>query len=186
MANDTNIVLLVGRLTRDAEIRYTSSGTAVCRFSLAVNRISGSGEKKAESVGFFDVAVWSRLAETIHPYLAKGKQVCVSGELRQNRWEQDGETRSKIEVSASTVQLLGGDRMRDSSAEATGDTYGRTYSKSEQISQPQKKEPVQNGFHGNGFERVPVSGGSGFDPPKGPPGSTAWPGPETFKDDIPF
>ncbi|MFA5514458.1 MAG: single-stranded DNA-binding protein [Sphaerochaetaceae bacterium] len=108
MANDTNIVVLIGRLTRECELRYTNSGTAVGRFSIAVNRMKRSGDQWEEEVSFFDITVWGKQAESLNPYLTKGRQVGIQGELRQNRWEQDGQSRSRIEVVANNVQLLGG------------------------------------------------------------------------------
>ena len=108
MANDINSVTLVGRLTRDAELRYTNSGTAVCKFSIAVNRSRKSGDSWQDEAHFFDVVLWGRQGEAIQKYLGKGKQVAVQGELRQNRWEQNGQTRSRVEVHAINVQLLGG------------------------------------------------------------------------------
>jgi single-strand DNA-binding protein len=108
MANDINHVVLVGRLTRDAELKYTSNGTAVCKFGLAVNRNRKQGDQFVEEASFFDIVVWGRQGEAIEKYLAKGKQIAVQGELRQNRWEQDGQTRSKVEIHAFNVQLLGG------------------------------------------------------------------------------
>ena len=108
MANDINTVVLVGRLTRDAELKYTNAGTAVCKFSIAVNRKKRSGEQWIDEVSYFDIVLWGKQGEAIHQYLGKGKQIAVNGELRQNRWEQDGQTRSKVEINASNVQLLGG------------------------------------------------------------------------------
>ncbi len=108
MANDINVVMLVGRLTRDAELKYTNTGTAVCNFSLAVNRRKRSGEQWTDEVSYFDIVLWGKQGEAIHQYLGKGKQVAVSGELRQDRWEQDGQNRSKVKITASNVQLLGG------------------------------------------------------------------------------
>jgi single-strand DNA-binding protein len=106
--NDINKVIIVGRLTRDAELKYTSNGFAVCKFSLAVNRRRKSGDQWVEEANFFDVVLWGRTAEALNQYLVKGKQVAVEGELRQNRWEQDGQPRSKVEISAINLQLLGG------------------------------------------------------------------------------
>ncbi|NQT58379.1 MAG: single-stranded DNA-binding protein [Bacteroidetes bacterium] len=108
MANDINMVVLVGRLTRDAELRYTNSGIAVCKFSLAVNRKKRSGDNWEDEVSFIDIVVWGKQGEAISRYLEKGKQVSVAGELRQSRWEQDGQSRSRMEVVANNVQLLGG------------------------------------------------------------------------------
>ena len=108
MAVDINVVVLVGRLTRDCELKSTPQGTSVCRFSIAVNRRKRTGDKWEDEVSYFDVVLWGRSAETLNPYLQKGRQVSIEGELRQNRWEQDGKNNSKIEVVANNVQLLGG------------------------------------------------------------------------------
>lgn len=104
---DVNHVVLVGRLTRDAELKYTSAGGALCRFSVAINRRRKSGDDWVEEVNFFDIVLWGRQGEVISQYLIKGKQVAVEGELRQSRWEQEGQSRSKVEISATNVQLLG-------------------------------------------------------------------------------
>lgn len=105
---DVNHVILIGRLTRDAELKYTANGQAVCKFSLAINRRRKNGDQWVDEANFFDVVLWGRSGEAINQYLTKGKQVAVEGELRQDRWEQDGQNRSKIEIMANNVQLLGG------------------------------------------------------------------------------
>ena len=105
---DINHVVLVGRLTRDAELKYTSGGSAVSRLGLAINRRRKVGDQWEDEPNFFDVVIWGRVAESLNPYLVKGKQIGVQGELRQNRWEQDGQKRSRVEVHAINVQLLGG------------------------------------------------------------------------------
>lgn len=105
---DINCVVLVGRLTRDAELKYTNNGYPVCNFSIAVNRRRKNGDVWEDEASFFDVVLWGKLGEALNQYLVKGKQVSVSGELRQNRWEQDGQTRSRVEVVATNLQLLGG------------------------------------------------------------------------------
>ena len=107
---DINRVTLIGRLTRDAELKYTAAGQAVCKFTLAVNRRVKSGDDWKDVGNFFDIVVWGRLGENLSPYLVKGKPVGVDGELRQERWEQDGQNRSKIEIIANTIQLLGGNK----------------------------------------------------------------------------
>jgi single-strand DNA-binding protein len=105
---DINQVVLVGRLVRDAELRYTSAGTAVSKFSLAINRRVKKGDQWMDEVSYFDITLWGKQAESLSKYLIKGKQIGVNGELRQNRWEQDGQKRSKIEINANNIQLLGG------------------------------------------------------------------------------
>lgn len=133
MANDINQVILVGRLTRDAELRYSSGGMAVCKFSVAVNRRKRSGEQWVDEANFFDIAYFGKAAEAVNQYLQKGKQVAVQGELRQNRWEQDGQSRSKVEIAANNVQLLGG---------AGGQGGGGNY-------QGQRSQPAQGGNFGS-------------------------------------
>ncbi|MDR0587181.1 MAG: single-stranded DNA-binding protein [Treponema sp.] len=105
---DLNHVVLIGRLTRDSELKYTASGQAVCKFSIAVNRRKKNGDQWVDEPNFFDIVLWGRQGETLNQYLVKGKLVGVDGELRQDRWEQDGQNRSKVEIIANNVQLLGG------------------------------------------------------------------------------
>ena len=105
---DINHVVLVGRLTRDAELKYINSGTAVSKFSVAINKRKKVDEQWVEEAHFFNITVWGKVAEALDPYLKKGKQVGIDGELRQNRWEQDGQSRSRVEIVANNIQLLGG------------------------------------------------------------------------------
>jgi len=109
---DVNHVILIGRLTRDAELKYTSGGMAVCKFAIAVNKRRKQGEQWVEEVSFFDIVLWGKSGEGLNQYLVKGKQVAVEGELHQNRWEKDGQTQSKVEIVANNVQLLGGGQQR--------------------------------------------------------------------------
>lgn len=160
MANDINLVTLVGRLTRDSELKYTNGGTAVCKFSLAVNRKKRSGDQWTDEVSYFDVVLWGKQGEALQQYLGKGKQVAVSGELRQNRWEQDGQSRSKVEIVANNLQLLGGNT-------GGGNTGGG------------------NSNFGGGRNETPSSGSPNRDSFGGfKPSSNN--GPENFEDDIPF
>ena len=105
---DLNHVTLIGRLTRDADLKYTASGYAVSKFSIAVNRSVKRGDNWETDVSFFEIVLWGKKAESLNKYLLKGKQIGVDGELRQERWQQDGQNRSKVEVVANNVQLLGG------------------------------------------------------------------------------
>ena len=104
---DINRVFLIGRLTRDSELKVLPNGQAVCKFSIAVNRRKKNGEQWIDEANFFDIVLWGRQGETLQQYLLKGKQVGIDGELRQDRWEQDGQNRSKVEVVANNLQLLG-------------------------------------------------------------------------------
>ncbi|MGB9689181.1 single-stranded DNA-binding protein [Thermogutta sp.] len=104
-----NRVILVGNLTRDPEVRYTPSGTAVCDIGIAVNerRKSASGEWVDEVV-YVDVTLWGRTAEVAGEYLTKGAPVLIEGRLRLDTWEKEGEKRSKLRVVAERMQMLGG------------------------------------------------------------------------------
>jgi len=105
---DVNRVLLAGRLTRDPELRYTSSGTAVTTLPVAVSRTyaSRTGEKREETC-FINVVVWEKQAEFCAEYLSKGSPVFVEGRLQSRSWETEGgQKRSVIEVRAQRVQTL--------------------------------------------------------------------------------
>jgi single-strand DNA-binding protein len=117
---DINHVVLVGRLTRDAELKYTAGGQAVCKFSVAVNRRRKNGDQWEDEANYFDVVLWGRQGESLNQYLIKGKTVGVEGELRQDRWQQDGQNRSKVEVVANNIQLLGGSTGGNSHSDGGG------------------------------------------------------------------
>ncbi|AFG37646.1 single-stranded DNA-binding protein [Spirochaeta africana] len=111
MAQDINVVVLVGRLTRDAELRITSSGLAICKFPLAVNRRKKQGEEYVDQGEFFNMVLMGRYAEIMHPYLKKGKKVGIEGEMRQNRWQDEaGKNHSRVEVQVNKLNLLGDPR----------------------------------------------------------------------------
>jgi single-strand DNA-binding protein len=107
-----NRVILMGNLTRDPELRYIPSGTAVSDISLAVNERIKRNEQWIDEVHFFDVTVWGREAEIANEYLSKGSPVLIEGRLRQDRWEKDGQKHSKIKVVCDKLRLVGskGDR----------------------------------------------------------------------------
>jgi single-strand DNA-binding protein len=103
-----NKVLLIGNLTRDPELRYIPSGSAVTSFTLAVNRVYKlqTGEKK-EEVTFIRVVVWAKMAEVCAEYLKKGSPVFVEGRLQSRSWDgPDGQKRNTTEVVASNVQFM--------------------------------------------------------------------------------
>lgn len=106
---DYNVVILVGRLTRDPELKATkANGTPFAELSLAVNKpvkqADGSYQKQ---VSFFDIVVWKWQAETCCKYLHKGSSILVNGEMEQQRWTtSDGQKRSKVKVRAMRVQFL--------------------------------------------------------------------------------
>lgn len=153
MAADINKVVLVGRLTRDAEQSYTQSGYALLKFSIAVNRNRKQGDQWVEEASFFDVTVFGRQGEAIANYMTKGKQVAVEGQLRQDRWEaQDGSKRSKVTIDANNIQLLGG---RDGGSSGGGQG-GRSQSdggwNKQGSSAPQPSAPPRQGQPPTNFE----------------------------------
>ena len=107
MASDLNNIMLIGRLTKDPESKYLPSGSAVVEFSIANNYYVSS--KNSNEVNYFDVVAFGKMAETVAKYLTKGKQVAISGTLRQDRW-QDKDTnapRSKVRIIMQSMQMLG-------------------------------------------------------------------------------
>ena len=107
-----NKVILVGNLTRDPEVRYTTGGTAVTDVGLAVNRVwtdRSSNERKEETT-FIDVTLWGRTAEIAGEYLSKGRPCLIEGRLQLDQWEdrETGQKRSKLKVVGESLQLLGG------------------------------------------------------------------------------
>ncbi len=166
---DINRVTLVGRLTRDCELRYTNNGLQINKFSIAVNRRKKQGDEWVDEVSFIDCTLFGKSGEAVARYMVKGKQVGVDGELRQGRWEQDGQARSKVEVIVNNIQLLGG-----RSDGAGGGEY--------------------NANAGGGSAPPPASGGApaaGGAPPNtgaapNPGGAPAAGGDASFDDDVPF
>lgn len=117
MAN-LNRVMLIGNLTRDPELRATPKGTAICSFSLAVNRRfkSETGEDR-EEVTYVDIEAWGKAGENIAKYCTKGRPLFVEGRLRLDQWEDKNtkEKRSRMKVVCENFQFLGG---RDSAPES--------------------------------------------------------------------
>ncbi|HNX52604.1 MAG TPA: single-stranded DNA-binding protein [Pontiellaceae bacterium] len=115
-----NRVFLMGNLTRDPEVRYTPSGTAVGDLGLAINEnFKNKAGETVESTVFVDVEVWARQAETCAEYLYKGSPVFVEGRLKLDQWtNQQGEKRSKLRVRADRVQFLGAPKRGADAADA--------------------------------------------------------------------
>lgn len=108
MARSLNRVQLIGNLTRDPELRYTPSGTAVCSFSIATNRnwTTDTGEKKDE-VEFHRIVAWNKLAELCSQFLVKGRKVFVEGRLQTRSWAaQDGTQKQTTEIIINDMILL--------------------------------------------------------------------------------
>lgn len=105
MAKSINQVILMGRLTRDPEMRTTTTGKTIASFSLAVDR-----QSQDDQADFFDVTAWEKLGELANQYLSKGRRCLVQGRLRQDSWDdkETGKKRSRIEVTATDITFLDG------------------------------------------------------------------------------
>src|SRR5436305_11472679 len=119
MAGDINRVTIVGRLTRDPELRHLPSGTAVLQLGVAVNgRQKDDAGNWIDKPNFFDVKVFGNQADTLNTHLSKGRRIGVDGRLDWSSWEaQDGSKRSKVEIVARSVQFLD---SRSEGGEAAG------------------------------------------------------------------
>jgi single-strand DNA-binding protein len=103
-----NRVILVGNLTRDVELRYIQSGTAVTDIGLAVNdRKKNAAGEWVEETTFVDVTLWGRNAEIAGEYLSKGSPILIEGRLKYDTWESEGQKRSKLRVVGERFQMLG-------------------------------------------------------------------------------
>ncbi|MDO8675085.1 MAG: single-stranded DNA-binding protein [Candidatus Omnitrophota bacterium] len=101
-----NSVNIMGNLTRDPEMKYIPSGKAVCGLSIANNRVYTKNGEKVTEVSYFDVDVWGPAAENCSKYLTKGSGIIVEGRLRQDRWEKEGKTQSRVRITANAVHFL--------------------------------------------------------------------------------
>jgi single-strand DNA-binding protein len=108
MAKDLNHVAVIGRLVKDPEIKYTASGMPVTKFTIANNVTYMQNNERKDYVNFFDVNVWGNQAINCEKFLKKGSQVAIEGSLRQSKWTDaaTGQNRSKIEITANSVQFL--------------------------------------------------------------------------------
>lgn len=163
MAEDLNRVILVGRLTRDAELQYTSSGWAILKMGLACNRRRKQGDQWVDEANFFDVTLFGKRGESLSQYLQKGQQIAVEGQLKQDRWEQDGMKRSKVVVEATNIQLLGG---RNDRQNQNSDYSHQGQSQQQGTPAPRNSQPFES------YNPGPARQDSGSS--------------ERFEDDIPF
>lgn len=142
MARSLNRVQLIGNLTRDPELRYTPSGTAVCSFSIATNRnwTTDTGEKKDE-VEFHRIVAWNKLAEICSQFLTKGKKAYVEGRLVTRSWTgQDGAQKQTTEIVISDMILL--DSRRDNAGEHAEDVV--VSENQEEAATPKKSSKTKN------------------------------------------
>lgn len=113
MARSINQVILMGRLTRDPEMRSTTTGKSIASFSLAVDRVG-----QDDQADFFDITAWEKLGELANQYLSKGRRCLVQGRLRQDSWDdkETGKKRTRIEVVATDITFLDGPNGEGSNA----------------------------------------------------------------------
>ena len=127
MGKSINKVILVGRLGRDPEMKYTSGGTAYCRFSIATDDSwtdKGSGEKQ-DRTEWHSIVVWDRLAEICNQYLTKGKMVYIEGSLQTREWDdKEGVKRKTTEVRCRDMVMLGGGSGGDGGTSSRSEQSG--------------------------------------------------------------
>ena len=113
-----NLVVVAGNVTRDPELRYTASGSAVCDVGLALHRrYQSAGGELQEETSFVEVVVWGKQAEAVAAHMAKGRALLVEGRLQQDSWETEtGERHSRVKVVAHRVSFLGGNGARSTEA----------------------------------------------------------------------
>jgi single-strand DNA-binding protein len=125
---DQNIVAITGRFTRNPEMKQVA-GKSLTNFSIAVSK----GGKGKEEVSYFDCIAWEKTADLINQYCTKGKQVNITGELKQDRWEKDGQKFSRVNIVVRQIQLLGS--KDDQTPEPT------PFQEPEPVKQPRQPEP---------------------------------------------
>lgn len=159
--------MIMGRLTRDPEVRYTPNSIAVCDISLAVNRYRGGGQdggQPQEEVSYIDVTLWRKQAELAGQYLGKGRAVFIEGYLSMDTWEDKntGQKRSKLKVVADNMQFIGGQGPQGGGQGQPQQGGGNNY---------QSAPPAENSNRG-GNQQAPQQSAPSFEPED--------------EDDIPF
>tara|TARA_R110002049_G_scaffold47902_3_gene138511 strand:- start:28076 stop:28588 length:513 start_codon:yes stop_codon:yes gene_type:complete len=162
-----NRVILVGNLTRDIELRYTTGGTAVTDIGLAVNdrRKSANGEWVDETT-FVDVTLWGRTAEVASEYLGKGSPILVEGRLKLDTWETDGQKKSKLRVVGERMQMLsGGQGGGGSRARGEGQDFRPQNVATPASSSPESATQAAGSPPPGNREAQPTGEGPGYDDP---------------------
>lgn len=163
-----NRVILMGNLTRDPQVKYIPSGTAVAELGLAVNRtwFDKNANQKKEDVTFVDVTLWGRQAEIAGEYLSKGRAVLIEGRLQMDTWQdkESGQNRSKLKVVCENMTMVGG--RNEGGGSGGGGGYQR----------PQASAPSSSGNQSDFSSGVDSSADSFYDSPSG----------NTPDDEVPF
>lgn len=114
-----NKIMLIGNLGKDPDMSYTTSGTAVTKFSLAVNRITKAGGERKEETEWFNIVAWNQLAETCNNYLKKGQKVFVEGRVQQRKYtDKNGVERNTMDVIINEMEMLTPKSQQQSNAGA--------------------------------------------------------------------
>jgi len=114
---DLNNVVLIGNLTKDCEVKASSSGNTVVKFTIASNKSKKNGDKFEDYVSYLDCNLWGKSGDSLKGFLLKGQKVGISGSLKQERWEKDDQKFSKVVIDVNSIQLIGG--RKESSETAT-------------------------------------------------------------------
>ena len=188
--SNLNRVLLMGRLTRDPELRYTPQGTAVSEIGLAMNREYTVGTERRKETTFVEVTLWKRQAEVVCQYLKKGSPIFVEGRLSFDAWETpDGQKRSRLRVIAENFQFLGGRAEGETQPEepASGSEYSQPGQKkggpwANAADSPSTRSAAPQSGYSPGYSRVSAPDGAEGDAEAPEPG-----GPLGLSDsEIPF
>ena len=139
-----NHIDILGRLTKDPELRYTTSNVPVCSFTVAVDRDFGADESGKKPTDFIDVVAWRQTGEFVSKYFSKGSMIAVSGRMESRKWtDRDGNKRTSWEINAESC-YFGGSRS-DSRDSSSADPAPQRYS-SGSTSQPSGTYPAQGKF----------------------------------------
>ena len=157
-----NHIVLMGRLTRDPELRYTGSNVPVASFSIAVDRDFGRGENGEKQTDFINVSAWRQTGEFVSKYFTKGSMIVVSGRLQIRNWnDKDGNKRRSAEIVAENVYFGESKRSNDSNSTYGGNTYGGNSSYGN-----------NNNYGGSSYNSAPApSYGGGYTAPASAPAS---------------
>lgn len=105
--SELNSVILEGHLTKNAELSFLQTGTAICKFSIANNKSKKNTAGEYESIAsFFDAELWGPYAQSMSPHLTKGRHIAITGKLAQDRWEKDGQKFSRVKIVVDELRLF--------------------------------------------------------------------------------
>jgi single-strand DNA-binding protein len=120
-----NKVIIIGNVGRDANLKYTSGGIPVCDFSVAVGKITGSGDSRKEKTTWFKVTVWRDKAETAAQYIKKGMKICIEGEIAASAYiSKDGNPTASLEITAYNYEFLSRAKSDGNDTESNSDVSG--------------------------------------------------------------